>query len=1016
MKKNCVSISVGLRKTLMVLLAAMLLTTGWISLMPDTTTAADEDMYGGILRVAIVDEPSEEIHPLTTHVKGDLDLIDLMYDSLAIMDVETGKMIPWLAESWTTGDNNVTVTLREDIEFWDGSTMTAEDVKYSYENYEGPLMVPVTSVNVDDSHTISFELDSLNPAFFITDGLKVPIVKDGTDDMGSGPFMDLTINEEIGNQVEDEFLRDPQLDEAESSVLNLVFDDVYQVELYGTLQLPENETERESTLENYTEDSEFIADHPVMWEGTYHIKSENYTLDKSTGTITDIYIPYMTEITASYKYNTTFYDLVTNEDYFMERPFIDGVSFQVFKTIVASKGFDSSGVFLGESGSGGSHMAGAINQLENNKIDLIKSYYPRNYVKYVNTINSAIVGVPKNEFVYAGYNAESAPFKVGENDITSEHAEAAKNSINHLFGRTTMVDDTLGGAGFKGITVVSPANEYWFNPDTSAVKQDYVEANDLLDDAAFFDYTGNGFRDLPNEVPFSLGVNYPISLEDENPGSIGSGLAGGGGLGSIWFDAEDNSMSLTNVTAKKDSGDFDITIGRYNGAFDPGMDMYSLFHSDSEENFINLQDSELDAAIEDINGILDQDERQEAMHDMQLLLIEKMPISVIYMPTMNQVYRKDVYTGWLNGFHVGVHNKQNYISVHKMVEDSLTVSITMLASLTSGTNTTITVVAEDGNGDPIPDAVVELKTTLGEFEARTELTDDGGTLVYDYSVPTVTGMTDVVISATVVKGIEMGTGSYVATVHPASTTFTLGVNIDKTQIDSGETAEITVEIYGTMDTYPEITLSILPSTGSAWLEKTSNTGETDQTFTTTFHTEDVMTQTTFRISAFATHGETTQTAEGSLRVNAQPVEDAQTTPMWLYLGMGLAGIIILIILILAMLGKKGSSTTVAPEEDTFEEDEFEEMEEPVEEDIDFEEDEDVFEEDEDAFEEDEDVFEEDEDAFEEDEGIFEEETMDEEPQLSTEQQEKIDKLEKAHDEGKMPTEIYEKNKKKILEG
>ena len=976
MKKNCISISTGLRKTLMVLLALMLLTMTWFSFIPGTTTAANEHLYGGTLRVAISDEPSEKFNPLTTHQTGDLDILDLMYDSLAIRDVETGKMIPWLAESWTTDENSVTVTLRENIEFWDGSIMTADDVKYSYDNYEGPLMVPVTGVTVDDSLTITFDLSQNNPAFFITDGMRVPIVKEGTDDMGSGPFMDLTKNVEEGIEVTNEFLRASQDDAVTNTVLNLVFDNVYDVELYAVgVDEHGNKTDREL------------------------IDSSDYNLNEQMGRITNINIPADTEISVDYKYDATTYDLVANENYFMDRPYLDGISFQVFQKIAAPKGLNIDGIPLGPGGSAATHMAGAVNQLGNNNIDYIKPYFPGIHIRFINMAHASVVEVPVNEFVYAAYNAESAPFNVGENDITVERAEAAKRAINLLFGRGTVVDNMLSGAGYRGVTVVSPANEYWFNPDTNAVRQNFKEANDIMDAAGFADFNADGFRNLPNEEHFSLKVTYPSILEDENPGSIGGGLAGDGGLGSIRINSIDDSTTISNVRAAELSGDFDISIGRHDAAIDPGMDIYALFHSDSPHNFINLNDPVLDAAIEEVNSILDQDERQEAMNEIQEILLQKMPISVIYSPTLSQVYRNDFYTGWMNGFHVGVHNKQNYLSVHRMTDDSITLSITMMSSLTGGTDTTITVLAEDRIGNPIADAEVELYVSMGQAVPRTERTDAGGTIIYDYTVPEVSGLTDIIVSADVVKGTNIGTGSFVATIHPEISTFNLRIEIDKTQMESGESAEITVQVLGMLDTYPEITLTLLPSTGSAWLDKTNNAGETGPEFTTTLHTDGVLTETTFRIRAIALD----QTQEGTIRVNAQDVDASESTPMWLYMGMGLAVIIILIILIMAMIGgKKGAGAAVAePKEDTY--DEFEEPE--VEE-------EDIFEEEEDIFEEEEDIFEEPEV---EEEELFEEPVA-EEPELSPEQQAKLDKLEKAHADGKMPTEIYEKNKKKILEG
>jgi peptide/nickel transport system substrate-binding protein len=63
-------------------------------------------------------------------------VMDLVGDSLVTVDPETRELMPGLAESWELSDDNLTWTfrLRPDVPFHDDwGTVTAEDVKFSYE-------------------------------------------------------------------------------------------------------------------------------------------------------------------------------------------------------------------------------------------------------------------------------------------------------------------------------------------------------------------------------------------------------------------------------------------------------------------------------------------------------------------------------------------------------------------------------------------------------------------------------------------------------------------------------------------------------------------------------------------------------------------------------------------------------------------------------------------------------------------------------------------------------------------
>lgn len=58
-----------------------------------------------------------------------------VYEALAYTNMNTGRVIPWLAESWSTSKNfrQITVHLRGGVKWSDGKPFTADDVKYTLE-------------------------------------------------------------------------------------------------------------------------------------------------------------------------------------------------------------------------------------------------------------------------------------------------------------------------------------------------------------------------------------------------------------------------------------------------------------------------------------------------------------------------------------------------------------------------------------------------------------------------------------------------------------------------------------------------------------------------------------------------------------------------------------------------------------------------------------------------------------------------------------------------------------------
>jgi peptide/nickel transport system substrate-binding protein len=105
----------------------------------DSTEPADDaaDAPSGTLRVAVQALSSEVLDPKMFLSADQYFYLPILFDSLFVVDPETGASAPGLATEGVLSDDGLTLTLtlREGVMFHDGSPFTAEDVKFSIERY-----------------------------------------------------------------------------------------------------------------------------------------------------------------------------------------------------------------------------------------------------------------------------------------------------------------------------------------------------------------------------------------------------------------------------------------------------------------------------------------------------------------------------------------------------------------------------------------------------------------------------------------------------------------------------------------------------------------------------------------------------------------------------------------------------------------------------------------------------------------------------------------------------------------
>jgi len=131
-----------------------------------------------VLRIANA-EPTQGTSPLTGGTSASTRVWELMHDPLWERD-ENYEPIPWLAEKWEVSDDYTewTFYLRDGLIFSDGSQLTAEDVKASFE-YLGTSELwsgrteQIESVEVIDPLTVKLTMVRPMPEFFHLPGAQV---------------------------------------------------------------------------------------------------------------------------------------------------------------------------------------------------------------------------------------------------------------------------------------------------------------------------------------------------------------------------------------------------------------------------------------------------------------------------------------------------------------------------------------------------------------------------------------------------------------------------------------------------------------------------------------------------------------------------------------------------------------------------------------------------------------------------------------------------------------------------
>jgi peptide/nickel transport system substrate-binding protein len=167
---------------------------------PSSSAAA---ATGGTLTIGTLADV-KSFDPTQAHIGHYVQYYQPVYDSLLRREAD-GTLVPMLATEWEYNDDNtvLTLTLRDDVTFTDGTALDADAVKINLDRFplgNGPqasTLAQVATVEATDPTTVVITLNAPDPALlgylgnaagFIASPTAIEAGSIATDPIGSGPY------------------------------------------------------------------------------------------------------------------------------------------------------------------------------------------------------------------------------------------------------------------------------------------------------------------------------------------------------------------------------------------------------------------------------------------------------------------------------------------------------------------------------------------------------------------------------------------------------------------------------------------------------------------------------------------------------------------------------------------------------------------------------------------------------------------------------------------------------------
>lgn len=331
----------------------------------------------------------------------------------------------------------------------------------------------------------------------------------------------------------------------------------------------------------------------------------------------------------------------TNNDYHLDKAKIDGVVFILY----ANNDTLAQSLKIGE-------INGAIN------------INPNQLAKLESEENIMTVSAPALGFTQISINSWTDSNSKG-NPLLLDNK--IRQAIDLAIDKQRILDVVYSGKGTPGTTLVPPSLPYWhYQPSGEELRNyDVDRANKLLDEAGYKKNNGDGIREDFNGNPLS----FIFTLRADNSEEVKSGQMIKGMLQEIGIEVKietvDDGVLIDKIY---DDANFDMFIWGWGTDTDPTTILNVMSGSQiGNLSDCNYSNPEFDKLLKKQITILDLEERQKVVFELQRMLYEDAPYSILWYEDDLQAVRTDTFKGWTRASGDGsiffAINNYNYLNV-----------------------------------------------------------------------------------------------------------------------------------------------------------------------------------------------------------------------------------------------------------------------------------------------------------------------------------------------------------------
>jgi peptide/nickel transport system substrate-binding protein len=210
--------------------------------------------------------------------------------------------------------------------------------------------------------------------------------------------------------------------------------------------------------------------------------------------------------------------------------------------------------------------------------------------------------------------------------------------------KEALVERVLGGYGTPGSTIIPPAFAFWHADPDPAIPFDIQGANQMLEDAGYTDTNGDGVREDPKT---GEELNMRLILRSEDSESPAYGKLIQGWLKQIGVGTEAVSYTDGKLINAWYDNDYDLYVWGWGPDPDPDF-ILSTFTSDQCGSWSDTcySNPDYDQLYEDQRLATSREDRKAIIDEMQQVIYETIPESVLYYSNDLFAYRSDRWTGF----------------------------------------------------------------------------------------------------------------------------------------------------------------------------------------------------------------------------------------------------------------------------------------------------------------------------------------------------------------------------------